>query len=141
MSDKRSRTHWQQAVSYWYILYAGPLVSEKGRMRARGNGKAIISHGHEDNERGYNAYIDGLVRLVQAPSHREMRLRKGQKLYPVPRVEDAKYNQAAIDDVLGFLAGQPFGVTYEGRAIASEPFETEIQHDLIARLDDDPWPD
>jgi Family of unknown function (DUF6547) len=112
---------------------------------------------------GYKAYLDGLVRLVQAPSYIATRLRNGETLYQMPRTEDVKYNQlaaqltveqrevvaalvqrerqAAIGDVLDFLASRPFGVTWGGRALPSEPFETEIQHDFIARLEGDPWPD
>ncbi len=112
---------------------------------------------------GYKAYVDGLVRLVHAPSYVATRLRRGEKLYQAPCAEDVTYNhlaaqlsvkqralvadliqrerQAAIGDVLDFLAGKPFAVTWEGQALAVEPFETEVQHDFIARLEGAPWPD
>ncbi|HEV2461004.1 MAG TPA: DUF6547 family protein [Ktedonobacterales bacterium] len=112
---------------------------------------------------GYKAYIDALVRLVRAPSYLATRLRRGEQLYPAPRAQDVTYNhvtahlsaeqralvadliqrerQAAIGDVLDVLAGKPFGVTWDGQALAVEPFATEVQHDFIARLEGAPWPD
>ena len=112
---------------------------------------------------GYKAYIDGLVRLVEAPSSIAARLRQGNKLYETSRAEEVKYNhlatqlsaeqrelmadliqrerQAVIGDVLDFLAWKPFGVTWEGVPLPTEPFETEIQHDFIARLEGESWPD
>jgi hypothetical protein len=116
-----------------------------------------------DGLAGYKAYIDGLVRLVEVHAHIAARLRQGNTLYEAHQVEEMRYNhlatqlsaaqrelvadliqrerQAANGDVLDFLAWKPFGVTWEGVALPSEPFETEMQHDFIARLEGETWPD
>lgn len=48
---------------------------------------------------------------------------------------------AAIQDVLVFLADQGFGLSRGGVEVAERPFGTELGHDFAARRDGAEWPD